>query len=63
VLYKTVRIRIYQATILSVILYGSETWYLTRKEEHRLKMSENKVLRRNILIGEELGDRKLEETE
>jgi hypothetical protein len=32
-----------------VILYGCETWSLTLREEHRLRVSENKVLRR-ILV-------------
>jgi hypothetical protein len=38
--------RIYKTIILSVILYGCETWSLTLKEEHRLRVFENKVLRR-----------------
>jgi hypothetical protein len=29
-----------------VVLYGSETWSLTLREEHRLRVSENTVLRR-----------------
>jgi hypothetical protein len=29
-----------------VVLYGSETWSLTLKEEHRLRVFENRVLRR-----------------
>jgi hypothetical protein len=29
-----------------VILYGCETWSLTLREEHRLRLFENKVLRR-----------------
>jgi hypothetical protein len=29
-----------------VVLYGRETWSLTLREEHRLTVSENKVLRR-----------------
>jgi hypothetical protein len=32
--------------VLTVILYGCETWSLTLKEEHRLRVSENRVLRR-----------------
>jgi hypothetical protein len=32
--------------ILPVILYGCETWSLIVREEHRLKVFENKVLRR-----------------
>jgi hypothetical protein len=30
---------------LPVVLYGCETWSLTLREEHRLKVSENRVLR------------------
>jgi hypothetical protein len=29
-----------------VILYGRETWSLTLREEHRLRVFENRVLRR-----------------
>jgi hypothetical protein len=29
-----------------VVLYGCETWSLTLREEHRLKIFENKVLRK-----------------
>jgi hypothetical protein len=32
--------------ILLVVLYGSETWSLTLREEHGLRPSENRVLRR-----------------
>jgi hypothetical protein len=32
--------------ILPVILYGCETWSLTLREEHRLRVFENKVQRR-----------------
>jgi len=32
--------------ILLVVLYGYETWSLTLREERRLKVSENRVLRR-----------------
>jgi hypothetical protein len=38
--------RIYKTIILSLVLYGCETWSLTLKEEHRLGMFENRVLRR-----------------
>ena len=43
---KNLKIKIYRTTILSVVLYGCETWSLTLREEHRLRMSENRVLRR-----------------
>jgi hypothetical protein len=29
-----------------VVLYGCETWSLTLREEHRLRLFENRVLRR-----------------
>jgi hypothetical protein len=32
--------------MLPVVLYGCETWSLTLREEHRLRVFENKVLRR-----------------
>jgi hypothetical protein len=32
--------------ILPVVLYGRETWSLTLREEHRLRVFENRVLRR-----------------
>jgi hypothetical protein len=34
------------AIILPVVLYGCETWSLTLREEYRLRMFENRVLRR-----------------
>jgi hypothetical protein len=38
--------RIYKTIILPVVLYGCENWSLTLREEHRLRVFENKVLRR-----------------
>ena len=32
--------------IMHVVLYGCETWSLTMREERRLRVFENKVLRR-----------------
>jgi hypothetical protein len=32
--------------MLPVVLYGCETWSLTLRDEHRLRVSENRVLRR-----------------
>jgi hypothetical protein len=45
-LSKNVKIRIYKTIILSVVLYGCQTWSLTLREEHRLGVFENRVLRR-----------------
>jgi len=36
----------YRTIILTVLLYECETWSLTLREERRLKLFENKVLRR-----------------
>jgi hypothetical protein len=41
-----VKVRIYKTIILPVVLYGCETWSLTIREEHKLRMFENRVLRR-----------------
>jgi hypothetical protein len=45
-LSKNLKIRIYKTIILPVVLYRCETWSLTWKEEHRLRVFENRVLRR-----------------
>jgi hypothetical protein len=37
---------IYRTIILPVVLYGCETWSLTLREEHRLRVFENRVVRR-----------------
>jgi len=43
---KNIKIKIYRTIILTVVLYGCETWSLTLREEHRLRVFENMVLRR-----------------
>ena len=49
---------IYRTIIVPVVLYGYETWSLTLREEHRLRVFDNRVLRRlfgpkwNEVIGE-----------
>jgi hypothetical protein len=45
-LSKNVKIKIYRTIILPVVLYGCESWSLTLREECRLRVLENKVLRR-----------------
>jgi hypothetical protein len=46
-LSKTYRLnKIYKTIILLLVLYGCETWSLTLGEEHRLRVSENRMLRR-----------------
>jgi hypothetical protein len=41
-LSKNLKIRIYKTIILPVVLYGCETWSLTLREEHRLRVFENR---------------------
>jgi hypothetical protein len=43
---KNLKIIIYKTIILPMVLYGCETWSLTLREEHRLRLYENRVLRR-----------------
>ena len=45
-LYKNLKIKIYRTIIFSVVLYGCETWSLILREELRLRVFENRVLRR-----------------
>ena len=37
------KVNTYKTIILPVVLYGCETWSLTLREEHRLRVFENKV--------------------
>jgi hypothetical protein len=47
VLYqKNLKIAIYRTVILPVVLYGCETWSITLREEHRLRVFENRVWRK-----------------
>jgi hypothetical protein len=43
---KNLKIKVYRTLILPVVLYGCETWSLKMREERRLRVFENKVLRR-----------------
>jgi len=45
-LSKSLKIKIYRTILLSVVVYGCETWSLTFREEHSLRAFENRVLRR-----------------
>jgi len=68
-LSKNLKIKIYRTIILPVVFYGCEIWSLTLREEHRLRVFANRVLRRvfgpkknevtgewRILHNEELND-------
>jgi hypothetical protein len=41
-----VKVKICKTIIVPVVLCGCETWSLTLREEHRLRVIENRVLRR-----------------
>ncbi|KAJ4434494.1 hypothetical protein ANN_23056 [Periplaneta americana] len=63
---KNVKVGVYKAVVLPVLLYGCETWTLTLREEHRVRVFENKVLRKifGAKRDEVTGDwRKLHNTE
>ncbi|KAJ4444371.1 hypothetical protein ANN_06163 [Periplaneta americana] len=65
-LSKNLKVRIYKTVILPVVLYGCETWTLILREEQRLRVFENKVLRKifGVKRDEVTGEwRKLHNTE
>jgi len=45
-LSKTLKMKIYRTITLPVVLYGCEAWSLTLREERKLRVFENMVLRR-----------------
>jgi hypothetical protein len=45
-LSQNIQIKTYRTIILPIVLYVSETWSLTLREECRLRMFENRVLKR-----------------
>ena len=45
-LSKNLKIKMYRTIILPVVLCGCETWSLTLREEKKLRVFENRVLRR-----------------
>ena len=42
------KIKIYRTVIMPIVLYGCETWLLRLGEEYRLRVSENRVLRKYL---------------
>jgi hypothetical protein len=50
----------YKTITLPVVLYGCETWSLTLREEHRLRVFKNRVLRRDLgqrgMMRQEVGE-------
>jgi hypothetical protein len=45
-LSRNLKVKMYKTILLPVVLHGCETWSLTLREEHRLRVLENTVLRR-----------------
>ena len=45
-LSKNIKIKIYRIIIVPLVLYGCETWLLKLREECRLRVFENRVLKR-----------------
>jgi hypothetical protein len=45
-LSRNVNVKIYKTIILPLVLNGCETWSVTLREEYRLRVFENRVLRR-----------------
>jgi hypothetical protein len=59
-LSKNVNIRICKTIILLVVLYECGTWSLTLRKEHRVRVFENRVLRR--IYGTKWDDGRVETT-
>jgi len=47
-LSKNLKISIFRTIILPIVFYGCETWSLTLREERKLSVFENMVLRRIV---------------
>ena len=56
-LFKSMKIKVCRTEIFSVVLYGCETWSLTLRKERRLRVFENRVLRR--IFGSRMDDVKV----
>jgi hypothetical protein len=41
-----IKVKLYRNIIMPVVLYGCEMWSVTSKEEHNVKVSKNRVLRK-----------------
>ena len=59
---QNIKIKIYRTIILPVVLHGCETWLLTLREKRRLRVFENRALRRIFWAYEVRGDMGVEKT-
>jgi len=50
-LSKNIKIKIHRTIILFFALYGCETWSLTLREEHRVRVFANRVLKSVLSLG------------
>jgi hypothetical protein len=53
---KYIKIKVHGTTILPCVLYGYETWSLTFSEERKLRVFENRVLRRVHVFGPKMDE-------
>jgi hypothetical protein len=61
-LSKNIKIRIHRTIILSVVLYECETWFLSLREKHRLRVFCEQDAEENIWTKERGCDMRLEKT-
>jgi hypothetical protein len=47
-LYSYLVTQIYRCVVFPVVWYGREAWFLLLREEHRLRVFENRVLRKTF---------------
>ena len=47
-LSKNTETKIYRTIILPLVVYGCKTWSLTLREEHRLRVLKNRMLKRIV---------------
>jgi hypothetical protein len=45
-LFRNVKVKIYKTIIVPLVLYGCETWSVMLRKDHKLRVFENRVLRR-----------------
>jgi hypothetical protein len=43
---RNVKVKIYKTIILPVVLYRCENWTVTERDDHRLRVFENRIIRR-----------------
>jgi hypothetical protein len=59
---KNIKLKVYKSIMLPMVLYGGEIWSPTLREGHRLRLYQNRVLRRTAGMRRDESDRRLEKT-